>query len=261
MRPGGFRRFPPPLWPLAAALLFFGAAPASLSAQDEGEAGGGRSFFGALEWFLRGSIIVFPEDNGAASAPAPILPSLGGGVSYPCNDLLALELSLDLYGNTYDYDYRLGRAVPANDEFRSTFVIGSVVGFQPVFRFRPRGEQFTIRVYGGLAADLRICLLAYGLEKDEKHTNDRNPGTGHTVGEAAGDAASYFWGRGRWLLPAAGAGMDFPALDGLLLGFDIRVWFPLYRAWTGENLPLVEGFRLGIGFRAAFYKKSPGGTP
>jgi len=219
--------------------VFFIALP--LAAQE--------SVFGSLQWSIRGSILLFPEDNGNASAPMPILPALGGSAAYPISNLLALELSLDLYGTTYDYDYSLGRAVPANDEFRSAFVTGILVGIQPVFRFRPMGDKFTIRVYGGLGFDFRAVFRAYGIEDDEQHTNNQNPNTGHTVGEARKEISSYFWGGGRFFFPFAGVGMDFPVLETMQLGFDLRAWFPLWRVWTGEGLPAIEGFRFGAGFR------------
>ncbi|MDR2314552.1 MAG: hypothetical protein LBE02_08480 [Spirochaetaceae bacterium] len=212
---------------------------------------GFRSFFETLDWSIRGSMLFFPEDNGNASAPMPILPSLGGGVSYSLNDLLALELSLDLYGNTYDYDYGLERVVPANDEFRTSFVIGMLWGLQPVFRFRPRGDAFTIRAYGGLGFDTRIVFRAYGIKDNEEHTNSSGP-TGYTIGEASKEITRYFWGGGRWIFPFIGGGMDFDVLDGVLLGFDIRAWFPLWRIWTREGLPPIEGFRFGLGFRVSF---------
>ena len=225
-----------------AALFVFVILAVSLEAQ---------SFFSKLDFSLRPSLLFFPEDNGGASAPMPVLPALGGSVSWPLSDFFALEFSLDLYGTTYDYDYTLNRPVPANDEFRSSFVIGTLWGFQPVLRFRLRDGNIIVRTYGGLACDFRICLLAYGIDPGESHT-DSGGATGHTVAEAAGAVFSYFWGAGRWLFPFAGGGMDFRLVDGLLLGFDVRAWFPLYRLWTGEDLPFIEGFRFGVGLRFTF---------
>jgi len=205
-----------------------------------------------IQGYARGSILIFPEDNGNASAPTPILPAIGGGIFYSLSDLLALEASLDVYGTTYDYDYRLGRPVPANDEFRSAFVTGLLLGLQPVFRWRPMGEKFTIRAYGGTAFDFRIIFQAYGIDDNEQHTNNGNPNTTHTVGEAREEITSYFWGSGRFFYAFVGGGMDFPVLDSFQLGFDLRVWFPVWKLWTGENLPPIEGFRFGAGFRITF---------
>ncbi|MCL1813996.1 MAG: hypothetical protein FWG29_10830 [Treponema sp.] len=216
------------------------------------QAQGIKGFFEAINWSVRGTLLLFPEDNGNSSAPMPILPSLGGAAAYPFSDLFDIEVSLDLYGNTYDYDVILDRVVPANDEFRSAFVMGFVLGFQPVFSFNPKGDKFTIRVYGGLAFDLRIVFPAYGIEDSESHTNDKNPHTGLNIGQARQKIASYFWGSGRFILPFLGGGMDFPITEGLDLGFDLRIWMPVWRIWSGEDLPFVEGFRIGIGFRLGF---------
>jgi hypothetical protein len=230
----------------AAAVLSLLCISRPLFAQGVG------GFFQSLDWSVRGSILVFPEDNGADSAPMPILPSLGGGVSYALSDLLALEATLDLYGTTYDYAYNLERAIPANDEFRSAFVIGALLGFQPVFRFRPAGDKFTVRAYGGLGFDLRIVLRAYGIEDSEAHTNNNVNKTGHTVGEARSDINSYFWGSGRFIFPFVGGGMDFPLTEGIELGFDLRAWVPVWRLWSGEDLPFIDSFRFGLGFRVTF---------
>jgi hypothetical protein len=43
--------------------------------------------------------------------------------------------------------------------------------------------------------------------------------------------------------------MDFAAAEKFLLGFDLRVWFPLYKVWTGESLPGAEGWRFAAGLR------------
>ena len=225
-------------------VLFFTVLP--LKAQ------GIASFFRDLEWSARFNVLFFLEDNGNKSAPMPILPSPGGGASFSVSDLLAFEVSLDFYGTTYDYEYSLKRAVPSKDEFRSAFVIGSILSFQPVFRFRPKEEKFTIRAYGGLSLDLRIIFRAYGIPDSDPHTNDGINYTGFTVGEARNELSSYFWGNGRFIFPFIGGGMDFPLMDGIQLGFDLRLWLPVWRIWSDENLPLREGFRFGLGFRVTF---------
>ena len=217
-----------------------------LKAQGFGE------IFRDLQWSARGTLLFLFEDNGNASAPMPILPSLGVGASYSFNELLAFEISLDIYGTTFDYDVNLQRVVAANDEFRSTFVLGSILGFAPVYRFYPRGDAFTIRAYGGLSLDLRLIFRAYGIDDNEQHTNNNNANTGLTVGQARQEISSYFWGSGRFIYLFMGGGMDFPLLDNIQLGFDLRLWIPVWRIWTGENLPLVDSFRLGIGFRLTF---------
>jgi hypothetical protein len=202
---------------------------------------GAQGFFSRLSWSFRGSVLVFPEDNGMASDSMPILPSPGGVVAYPIWGPLWAELSLDLYGTYYGYSYPLNRAVPANPENRSSFVIGSMLGLQGLAKFQP-WEKIGIRAYGGLTADLRICLIAGGLEGAEKEQ----------VSEEVKDIAAYFWGEGRWLFPVLGFGVDYGITEKLLLGFDARVWFPLYRLWTAEDLPPIEGWRFGAGFKLTF---------
>jgi hypothetical protein len=131
-------------------------------------------------------------------------------------------------------------------------VFGTLWGFQPVFRFRPWGDNITIRAYGGLAFDFRICLLAWDVKGNQDHQQKGTAPGASTVAKASEDIFAYMWGGGRWIFPFIGAGMDFKALGDMTMGFDLRVWFPLWKVWTGEKLPFVEGLRFGVGFRAAF---------
>jgi hypothetical protein len=208
-------------------LLFFAAL--SVEAQ---------SFSEKLGLSFRGSVLFFPEDNGLESDAMPILPSPGIAAGWPVFDFMRIELSLDFYGVYYAYSDTLDRAVPAIPDNRSSFVIGSILGIQALKTFAP-GNAVRIHLYGGPAADLRICLLAGGLE-------------GADAADAAGetkDIAAYFWGQGRWFMPVAGAGMDFALTEKLFLGFDLRSWLPAYRLWTAEDLPAVEGWRFAAGLR------------
>ncbi|MDR0640936.1 MAG: hypothetical protein LBG07_00580 [Treponema sp.] len=199
---------------------------------------GAQSFSEKLGLAFRGSVFFFPEDNGLESDPMPVLPSLGIAAGWPVLDFMRIELSLDFYGSYYAYSDTLDRAVPAIPDNRSSFVTGSVLGVQAL-KTLALGNTLRIRVYGGPAADLRICLAAGGLE-------------GADAEDAAAetrDISAYFWGQGRWFVPVAGAGMDFSLTEKLLLGFDLRAWFPVWRLWTGDSLPAVEGWRFAAGLR------------
>jgi hypothetical protein len=199
---------------------------------------GAQSFSEKLGLSFRGSVLFFPEDNGLESDAMPILPSAGLAAGWPVFSFMRIELSLDCYGVYYAYSDTLDRAVPAIPDSRSSFVIGSILGIQALKTFAP-GKALRIRVYGGPAADLRVCLVADGLEGADARD----------AASETGDIAAYFWGQGRWFMPVAGAGMDFALTEKLLLGFDLRAWLPAYRLWTAEDLPAVEGWRFGAGMR------------
>lgn len=215
---------------------FFGVIFFALSAGPLGA----ETLFQRMYWSFGGSIIFIMEDNGLESDPMPIAPAAGLALDYPVARFFNVEATLDIYGTYYAYSTSLGRAVPAAVENRSSFVLGPVLAVQAVLRF-PISRIAELRCYGGPAADLRMCLAAGGLEAADRV-------------DAAAErrkVASYFWSRARWFLPVAGLGVDFRVSSRLVLGLDARVWFPLYKVWTGENLPKVEGWRIGLGFRAS----------
>jgi hypothetical protein len=216
---------------LAAALTFFSAA------LPLGAAGWDR-----LSWSFGGTLLLFPEDNGNRGDPMPVLPAPGAALAYSIWGPLSAEVSLDLYGTNYLYDFEWDRALPAAIENRSAFVFGFLTGFQALARF-PLGGRFVFRASGGLALDFRIITLA------ADHPDDLT-GVRETDAQMQTNAVrDYFWGRGRWVLPVIGTGFDYRLNEKFLIGLDFRTWFPLYRLWTGEELPPVEGWRFGLGLR------------
>jgi hypothetical protein len=196
-----------------------------------------------LSWAFRGTVLAFPGAEGLESDPMPILPAAGALAACSFAGPFWAELSLDLYGAYYGYSEILDRAVPLAIENRWTSVWGFVAGLQGVVRFSLT-DGAGLRLYGGPGADLRLCVIAPDLNGAEREEAAR-----HTA--LVGD---YFWGQGRWFLPVFGAGMDFAIGEKLSLGFDLRLWFPVYRLWTGENLPRLEGWRFGAGLRIAPHK-------
>lgn len=197
-----------------------------------------QGFGSKISWFMNGSVLFFPEDNGLHSDPMPVLPSLGAGISYPFTDNFRAELTLDFY--TTHYGYRLDRAVPLAIENRSARVIGSFLALQAAWYFNINSVM-TIRAYGGPAADLRIVLLAAGLNEGLDPLDE--------IRAETDSVRDYFWSKGRWFMPVVGAGLDFALNERFKIGVDMRVWTPVYRLWTGEDLPAIEGWRFGPGIR------------
>ena len=215
----------------ALALYFF----AALSLE-------GQSLLNSSTLSFRGGIMLF-TDNGNLPDPMPVLPSVGVAADFGIFGPLRFEASLDFYGTDYDYSYPLSRAVPASIEYRSSFVVGFVLGFQALGRF-DLTPSMALRVFGGPGVDLRACFLSYNLNQ-----NDIDENSGKRITSIVDDIAVYFWDSGRWFLPTAGIGFDYRILPKLMLGIDGRVWFPLYRAWSGEDLAPLEGWRFSLGFK------------
>ena len=199
-----------------------------------------QGFFSNISWFAEVSVLLFPEDNGMESGPMPILPSPGLGASYRFNNMFRLESTLDFYMAIYGYSDELGRAVPQEVEHRSAQVIGSILGIQTAGYFN-FFSFLTLRAFAGLTADLRIVMVAFDLGPDDGDASKQTD-----------SVRDYFWSQGRWLFPVLGVGADFLIDRNFRLGIDLRVWAPLYRLWSGEDLPAIEGWRFGGGLRLGF---------
>lgn len=224
---------------LAALVLCFCVFP--LAAQGYNNDPQDDRFF----WFLSGSILFFPHNNNQnagvlESGPMPILPSPGAGLSFSLVDIFRLELTMDIYRTLYAYSDNLGRPVPVELENRSAQVISPLIGLQGAAFFHLRPD-ITARVFGGLAFDLRMVLLAPNLREDVDPMDE--------IRREVEAIRRYFWSSGRWLTPVLGVGADYTLNSQFRLGIDLRTWMPIYRLWTNENLPAIEGWRFGAGLR------------
>jgi len=196
-----------------------------------------------FSWFAAGSIFFFPENNGIESDSMPILPSPGAGFGMSWIGNFRLEFTADIYFAVYGYSLKLNRAVPRAWENRSALVWGNVLGAQAAYFWDLR-PNMTLRFYGGPVMDIRLVFTAPNLKETNNPMDE--------IKKETSAITKYFWSGMRWLLPMIGTGMDFNLNEKFRLGFDIRVWFPMYKIWTNENLPAIEGWRFGVGARVTF---------
>lgn len=200
---------------LSLAFLFFLFPMVSLSANP---------FLDNLTWATHGSIFYFATKNEKQDAdPSPILPSAGVSAAWQFWDYLRVELTEDIYFKNYEYNSTLEIAMPCNPENRSAFVMGFLTGFQLTGFYPITKSGIGVRAYAGPAIDMRLVFLAFGLHHPADFTGDIE-----TDAQLQTNAIrKYFWSNGRWFYPVAGVGMDFPVNEKFLLGFDLRVWFPV----------------------------------
>jgi len=227
---------------ISAIILIFLFPFASLSAD---------SFKDNLHLAGLANIFVFAADNGIDSDPMPILPSLGVSAAWQFSKFLRLELSEDIYLANYEFNTKLGYPTASSIENNYVLVIGFVTGIQltGVIPIKDKGIQ--MRVYGGPAADIRIAALAAGLNHPDDFTGDERD-----ANKQVAAVRDYFWNEARWFMPTAGFGMDFPLTEKILLGFDLRAWFPVYKLWSSIETPAIDGWRFGIGLRITPRKKA-----
>jgi len=203
-------------------------------------------FGDVLQWSVLGNILVFPADNGTSSDPFPILPSGGASLSLQIWGPLRAELTEDIYITNYEYNSDLSRPVGSSQENRSALVIGFLTAIQITGYFALGDNGTALRVYAGPAADLRAIVLSAGLNFPGDFSSEDIEKNPQLQTDAIRD---YFWSEGRWFMPVAGVGMDFPISENFLIGFDLRAWFPVYKLNSEENLPAIDGWRFGAGLR------------
>ncbi|MDR0463625.1 MAG: hypothetical protein LBG94_00750 [Treponema sp.] len=203
-----------------------------------------QSFKDNFHWAVMGSLFHIAANNGVDSDPAPILPSLGASFAWQFWGPLRIEITEDIYFTNYEYNTELGYPMACNPENRSAFVLGFLTGIQ-LTAFIPIGSAgFAGRFSIGPAIDLRVVTLAFGLKHPADFQGDERDAQIQT------DAIrKYFWSKGRWFIPTAGIGADFPVNRKFSLGFDFRVWVPVYKLWTNEEFIKIDGWRFGLGFR------------
>jgi len=212
------------------------------------------SIFGDIfQWSVLGNILFFPADSGVSADPFHILPSLGAAASLQIWGPIRAEITEDIYIANYEYNPILGYPTASSQENRSALVFGFLTGIQITGSFNIREKGIVLRLFAGAAADIRAVVLAAGLNFPGDFTSSDIAANPQIQTDAIRD---YFWSDGRWFMPVAGTGMDFPISEGLLLGFDLRVWFPVYKLNTDENLPAIDGWRFGLGFRITPRKKN-----
>jgi hypothetical protein len=201
----------------------------------------GFRFWDSFSLSFRGAVFVIPTDNSLESDPSPVLPMGGAALGYSLGSRWlmdwSVEVSLDIYSTNYGYSNTLNRAVPMAIENRSARIIGFVTGFQAQARYTLT-DLVSLRFYAGPALDLRACFLAWDL-------NDADLPDAKAQTSAV---KTYMWEKGRWFFPFLGAGVDFSVNERFILGGDFRVYFPLYKLWTGEKTP-IEGWRFSGGIK------------
>jgi hypothetical protein len=193
-----------------------------------------------LNWSFNAGILVLASDNGAQGAdPMAILPFAGGSLAWNFWGPLRLAITEDIYFTNYEYNSDLGYPMACNPENRSAFVLGFLTGINLVAAFQISEKGVFARAFGGPVFDLRVVTQAFGL-----HPLDMEDARRQTAA-----IKNYFWSDGRMFFFTVGAGIDFPIIQKYLLGLDLRVWMPVYRMWTDDHIPSIDGWRFAVGLR------------
>ena len=192
-----------------------------------------------IYWSYNGSIVLLASDNGPTNDPPQIVPSLGFSVAYSIFKNFRVEFTEDVYFANYEFNKTDRYPMACSLENSKAFVVGFVTGLQFTGFFPITQNETAFRVFGGMAADLRVVTHSIGLGPYYQEANKPE----------LENITNHFWTEGRMFLASIGVGIDFPFSDKQSLGFDLRAWAPFYRLWTDKGLPPIDGWRFGAGIR------------
>lgn len=206
-------------------------------AEDDEESSGERF----RPWFSLGAdLLFFVEDSSLESDPEPILPALFLGFGFPVVQAKSAALfivpSLDVYWTHYRWSEARNRPVPAAIENRDEFVVGFFTGIGAEGRLRVK-KSFSLRLGLGLSADLRLVLLAEGL-------NDTDPID--TINKEKEKVNDYFWQGGNFLFANISLGFDFKVLENYNAGINVKAWVPFAAPERYGNDSALLGWRFGV---------------
>ncbi len=153
------------------------------------------------------------------SAPSPLLPAIGFSRPFWQRGIYTLNGGVLFFG-TY-YQYQDNRALPAELEHRDFLVLASLVDARigPEFIIN---ERLKAGAGLGLALFIRLPIPLFDDIKD-----DFAPLLG------------YFYG-GRFAYPETEIYAAWKLHDKFEIKTSIRVLYPIFHLWDGENLPFID---------------------
>ncbi len=181
---------------------------------------------GALSALQFDAGVLYIGNSEPDSAPSPLLPVFG--MTFPILDhpFLLWESSFLIYA-TY-YQYSGDRATPVEVEHRDFWVPALLTDT----RF---GLDLDITKAFALGIDLGlVLLLRLPVPLFDDITGDWSPIT------------RYFYDQARFLYPETEIFARFTVLKNLQLKATLRAYWPAFNLWSGENLPLVDQFMMGV---------------
>jgi hypothetical protein len=190
---------------------------------------------------LGADMIFFIEDSSLESDPEPILPALYFSFGFPVFQKNSIAVyvvpAFDIYWTHYRWSDARSRPVPAAIENRDEFVTGFITGLGAEGQMR-LSKSFSIRLNLGLSADLRVILLADGLNPDVDPIAKIN--------EEKEKVIDYFWKPANFLFAHIAFGFDFRISANYTVGLNIKTWIPFAapKHYAGDSSLL--GWRFGV---------------
>jgi hypothetical protein len=190
---------------------------------------------------LGADLLFFIEDSSLESDPEPVLPAFFLAFGIPVVQLNSAALfivpSLDVYWTHYRWSDARARPVPAAIENRDEFVTGFFTGLGAEGQMRI-AKSFLTRFSLGISADLRLVLVADGLNSDVDPVDQ--------IKEDTKKVNDYFWEAKNLLFAHAALGFDFRALENYTVGIGVKAWMPFSVPSRYANDSPLLGWRFGV---------------
>jgi hypothetical protein len=192
--------------------------------------------------------VLFENDKDLVGAPTPVLASPGLSFGwYPIGRSVGkgsfgfgMKIRLDFYMTNFGWPVGASNPVPVEIENRSTYVIGLPLSLLAEASWQPF-SRFAFRLNAGIAADLRIALLALDLNSSDKNDSDPNSATYQNK-----KTAPWFWQNFRWFYIEAGLGADYIITNKWRVALDARALVPVtdtsHKGRLGADISAVRTF-------------------
>jgi hypothetical protein len=189
-----------------------------------------------------GDAVIHTEDENIRADPNPIVFAFdfSAGFLVAGNNSFDIYIlpSLAIYWTHYRWNDEIGRPLPAAVENRDEFVMGFFTGIDAEFQ-RPIGKSLLLFADAGLAADMRLVLIADGL----------NEGI-DPLEEIAADVEkvkNYFWKHPLYFHTALGVGMRHT--KDYSIAVNLNMWLPFAPPPRIEGDIALLGARFALGMR------------
>jgi hypothetical protein len=185
-------------------------------------------------------LMVMLTTDPLATAPSPIVASLGASLPIGVAGPFFVEPGIDIYGLNYFFDGE--HAAPAAPETAAGFFTACIlVGVEAGLRY-PLAEN--LEIGGAAGADILIRFPLELFNSNPASIAGREP------------AGRYFYGSFRFVYPETRFFLRWQIIKEMGLVFSLKALYPIFHIWDGDGLAFPDQLLLSgtLGFAVRLFK-------